>query len=168
MRAAACLVLFACHPAARPPDAPAPATADAKRWGALASLVGTWEGSDPARHATGRFTLAPELGGTVLVRHNTNDSPEGHHEDLMVIYPMRDGALRASYFDNEGHVIEYTTITSSPTRIALTSETRPDAPRFELVYELKSADELAIDFAIAMPGSPDAKHYTGGLVHRVR
>jgi hypothetical protein len=41
------------------------------------------------------------------------------------------------------------------------------APRYKLVYNVTSADELAIDFSIAMPGTSDFRHYIGGTVRRV-
>src|ERR1700753_1961055 len=57
-----------------------PAIALGPEWSMLKPLLGPWEGSDPARHETGRFSLAPDLGGKILIRHNTDDSPTGHHE----------------------------------------------------------------------------------------
>jgi hypothetical protein len=127
--------------------------------------MGSWQGSDPAQHSTGDFTLAPDLGGKVLVRRSRNDSPQGHHEDLMIVFAGPAG-LRASYYDNEGHVIQYS-VTASPERIELLSDEAAGQPRFRLRYEPHGADELAIDFAIAMPGATDFRHYVGGIVHRV-
>ena len=99
----------------------------------------------------------------MLVRHSTNDSPRGHHEDLMVIHP---GGARATYWDNEGHVIAYA-VTASPSRIELLSDEVAGAPRFKLTYDVKGPDELAIDFAIAPPGSSEFQHFAGGTVRRV-
>jgi hypothetical protein len=73
--------------------------------------------------------------------------------------------LRADYWDNEGHVIAYA-ITTEGSRVKLVSDAVPNAPRFELTYDVRGPDELAIDFAIAPPGG-ELKHYTGGVVHRV-
>jgi hypothetical protein len=132
----------------------------------LRGLVGTWQGTDPDRHATGRFTLEPELGGKVLVRHSRNASPQGRHDDLMIMFATP-GGLRASYFDNEGHVIQYA-IMPAADHIELVSDEVANQPRFRLRYERHGPDELAIDFAIAMPGATDFQHYTGGVVHRIR
>jgi hypothetical protein len=172
------LVLAACNPAAAPglagpsPSAPtpmraapAPVALDAALE-PLRPLLGAWEGSDPTLHATGRFTLEPELGGKVLVRKNRNDSPQGHHDDLMVVFGAPSG-LRASYFDSEGHVIQYA-VTATADRIELVSDELPGQPRFRLRYDRHGADELAVEFAIAMPGAPEFRHYTGGVVHRAR
>jgi hypothetical protein len=134
-------------------------------WDPVRGLLGTWEGADPARKTSGRFTLGPELGGHVLVRHNTDDTPQGRHEDLMIVFRTPAG-LRASYFDNEGHTINYA-ITAAGPHIELVSDEVAGMPRFKLTYDVKGPDELAIDFAIAMPGTTELKHYTGGTVHRV-
>jgi hypothetical protein len=165
-------VLVACSPAVAPAPAttpPAPSTAPAVLDAALEplrGLVGTWQGTDPDRHSTGELTLAPELGGKVLVRRSRNDSPQGHHEDLLIVFAAPNG-LRASYFDNEGHVIQYA-VTVASDHVELVSDEAPNQPRFQLRYDVHGPDELAIDFAIAMPGATDFKHYTGGVVHRVR
>ncbi len=171
MRTVGCVVLVACSHAApsttptAPPTTPTAAPVAGPEWDALRGLLGSWEGVDQAHGASGRFSLVPELGGHVLVRRNSDDTPQGKHEDLMIVFPTPTG-LRASYYDNEGHVINYAIATSGP-HIELTSDEAPGMPRFKLVYEIKSPDELAIDFSIAMPGTTEWKHFTGGTVHRV-
>jgi len=92
-------------------------------WSAFQFLLGEWTGEgsgQPGDSSAGAFTLAPDLDGTVLVRHSFADYPAAggrpavHHTDLMVIY--RDGAgkpIRATYWDNEGHVIPYSVQTSA-------------------------------------------------------
>ena len=132
----------------------------------LRPLLGAWEGSDANLHATGRFTLEPDLGGKILVRRNHNDSPQGRHDDLMIVFAAP-GGLRASYFDNEGHAIQYA-VTATADRIELVSDETPGQPRFRLRYDRHGADELAVEFAIAMPGAAEFRHYTGGVVHRAR
>jgi hypothetical protein len=164
MRLVLLLAIAACAAHAAPSAPPSAPVAAGPEWDSLRPLLGTWEGSDPAKHETGRFTLAPDLGGKILLRRNTNDSPQGHHEDLMVI---ESGGKRASYWDNEGHVIHYA-ITADATHIELVSDEVTGAPRFRLTYVVKGPDELAIDFAIQMPGASEFQHYTGGTVHRVR
>jgi hypothetical protein len=172
-------VLVACSPAAAPPlsgpspSAPTPPRAAPATPVALDAaleplrpLLGAWDGSDPNMHATGRFTLEPDLGGKVLVRRNRNDSPQGHHDDLMIVFAAP-GGLRASYFDSEGHAIQYA-VTATADRVELVSDEAPGQPRFRLRYDRHGADELAVDFAIAMPGAAEFRHYTGGAVHRAR
>jgi hypothetical protein len=67
----------------------------------------------------------------------------------------------------EGHAIQYA-ITATADRIELVSDEAPGQPRFRLRYDRHGADELAVEFAIAMPGAPEFRHYTGGVVHRAR
>lgn len=178
MRSHPFVVLAACSPAASPPPAtpPSPPAASAAAPPAqpaaldaalepLQVFVGTWQGADPDRHSTGQYTLTPELGGKALVRRSHNDSPQGRHEDLTVMFPGP-GGLRASYRDSEGHVIQYA-VTASADRIEFLSDEAPGQPRFRLRYDLHPPDEIAIDFAAAMPGAADFRHYTGGIVHRV-
>ncbi len=152
-------------PGPEPSTGAAPPVLDAM-FDPVKALVGSWQGDDPERHSTGRFTLTPELAGKILVRRSTNESPEGRHEDFMVIFKVPSG-LRASYWDNEGHTINYT-ITGSANHIEFLSDEVPNAPRFKLTYDPHGGDELAIDFSIAMPGTTELKHYTGGIVQRVR
>src|SRR5262245_28121215 len=175
MRTWLATVLFDCRPTppagspaapAAPSDPPIAAGAIDPALQPLRGLLGRWQGSDPDRHSTGEFTLAAELGGKVLVRHSRNDSPQGRHDDLMIVFATPAG-LRASYFDNEGHVIQYA-VSASGERIELVSDEVAGQPRFRLRYDRRGADEFAIDFAIAMPGAPGFQHYTGGVVHRVR
>jgi hypothetical protein len=173
LRFAPLLCLVACaHPGAQTaPTAPAaasppPAIAPDPAFAPLHELLGRWRGEDLARHEIGEFSLKPELGGRVLVRRNRDDSPQGHHEDVMIIFSAPTG-LRASYFDNEGHVINYT-ITAAPGHIELVSDDASNQPRFRLTYDVHGSDELTVDFAIALPGSLDFKHFTGGTVRRVR
>jgi len=130
----------------------------------LRGLLGSWAGRDPDQASTGHFTLEADLGGKLLVRRGRNDSPKGRHDDLMVVFPTPAG-LRAAYFDNEGHIIQYA-VTTSAQRIELISDAVPGQPRFRLRYDIHGRDELAIDFAIAPPGGTEFAHYLGGIVNR--
>jgi hypothetical protein len=170
MRVTCCALVVACghaNPLPTPSTSVPPASPSiaGPEWDPLRGLIGTWEGVDHERGTSGRFSLVPDLGGHVLVRRNSDDTPRGRHEDLMIMYQAPTG-FRASYFDNEGHVINYSITTSGP-HVELSSDEVAGGPRFKLVYDVKGSDELAIDFSIAMPGADEFKHYTGGTVHRV-
>ena len=52
--------------------------------------------------------------------------------------------------------------TTAGDHVEMLSDEAPGQPRFKLTYDRHGADELAIDFAMAMPGSAEFKHYTGG------
>ena len=108
----------------------------------LAFLEGTWEAIP-----SGTYTFAKELGGHVLVRH----SSAADHVDLLYVYP-EDQALKAIYFDNEGHVIHYTVSTPSPNTVVFLSD------QFRLSYELKDA-VLSGKFQMRMPGQTEWKSY---------
>jgi hypothetical protein len=95
---------------------------------ALAFLEGTWDAKTTTgtAAAVGTYTFAKELNGHILARH----SAAGGHVDLLYIYP-EGAALKAIYFDNEGHTIHYTVSTpDSRTAVFLSDQ-------FRLVYELK-------------------------------
>ena len=135
----------------------------------LAFLVGEWTttggGGEPGQATRGGFTLRPELGGAVLVRRNRAEyAPRPGqargvvHEDLMVIHP-EGAALKATYFDNEGHVIRYA-VTAAAGRATFESEPGP-GPRFRLVYERKGEDEVAIVLLVAPPGKEFQPYVTG-------
>ena len=133
----------------------------AEDWGPLQFLIGNWSGEgsgQPGDGSAGAFTLAPDLDGTVLVRHSFADYPAAggrpavHHSDLTVIY--RDGAgkpIRATYWDNEGHVIPYSVKTSAGSAV-FTSDGGREAPRYRLSYSANGADRLKIRFEVAEPG----------------
>jgi hypothetical protein len=76
-----------------PSEHSAPAAALDPAWEPLSFLIGEWQGSDSGAQGGSRgwFSLQPDLSGKVLVRRNVNESPQGRHEDLMVIYREGDG-----------------------------------------------------------------------------
>ena len=131
----------------------------------LSFLVGEWVGDGGGTgpgQGTGTFTYAYDLDGKILVRKNlanypaTRDRPAYTHNDLLITYPGPSNSLKAVYFDNEGHVINYTvSISLDRSRITFLSDIVPSAPRFRLAYTKVSATELKILFEIAPPGKPD-------------
>jgi hypothetical protein len=81
----------------------------------LKFLLGEWvgEGSGKPGEGTGGFTFSMDLQNHVMIRKNYADYPAIYnkaayrHEDLMVIYQLPGDTLRAIFFDNEKHVINY-------------------------------------------------------------
>jgi len=147
-------------------------------WGPWQFLVGEWEGDGGGKpgQGSGAFSFRFELEGKVLVRRNRSDYPasEGrpavHHEDLMVIYAAAGGkSTRAIYFDNEGHVINYTAEFSPGQNIlTFSSDPSPSAPAFRLTYTKAGKDRVTIRFEIAPPGKPEAlSTYLEGGAHRL-
>jgi hypothetical protein len=150
---------------------PAASTPD---WSAWKFVMGDWiaDGSGAAGEGTGGFTLAPALGGQVLIRHShaeypaTKERPAVNHVDLLVIY-QEAGSTKGSYWDNEGHFIAYEASAGPDGSIALVSPVSQGAPRFRFVYEPLPDGRVGMRFEIAPPGKPDAfQTYTKGTAHR--
>jgi len=144
-------------------------------WKALLSITGEWvgEGSGKPGEGTGGFSLAAQLDGAVIVRHNRSDYPAAngkpavHHSDLMVHY-RRGSEIRADYWDSEGHTISYS-VEASPdgNRITLVSDAVASAPRFRFTYAKLSPDRMDVTFETAPPGKPDQfALYVKGTVRR--
>ena len=144
----------------------------AEDWGALQYLIGTWtgEGGGAPGQSAGSFSFTPDLQGKVLVRKSraeysaTKDKPASTHDDLMIVFREPDenaeGALRAIYFDSEGHVIRYA-VTMFGDRIIFTSEPSRSAPQYRFTYARQSASELRMKFEIAAPGKGFATYLEG-------
>ncbi len=150
-------------PALQAPPSPAP-----DLFAALAFLEGRWVAE--GKEGEGSFSFERSLGGHVLLRKNRARVPGAGgalatHEDLMVVSAA--GALRADYFDNEGHVIRYTTVETAPDRVAFLSA--GPGPRFRLVYQRTGADTVEIRFEIAPPDQPDqVRPYLTGKARRAK
>ncbi len=137
----------------------------ASPWHSWQFLMGEWvgEGGGSPGEGTGTFTFSAELQGEVLVRRGHTDFPATpgrpafSHDDLMVLYREVAKPPQAVYFDNEGHVIRYTTAFSEDSSsVVFLSDTASGAPRFRLVYEKKGEGLVEVRFEIAPPGRPDA------------
>lgn len=133
------------------------------KWEKWNSLMGEWvgEGNGQPGQGTGSFTFQTDLDGQVLVRKNhtefpaTADRPASIHNDLLYIYPDYSGiASKAIYFDNEGHVINYS-ISYSDNSIVFVTEIVPNAPRFRLSYIMIDKDTINTRFEIASPQKPE-------------
>src|SRR5882724_5087765 len=128
--------------------------ARAEDWGPLQFLVGSWAGEgrgEPGR-GSGSFSFTPDLQGKILVRKSfagypaANGKPAYRHDDLMIVY--RDGPsrrLRAIYFDNEEHAIQYS-IQPSEGGAVFESDGPRDLPRFRLTYTRAGSGALKLKF----------------------
>jgi hypothetical protein len=150
---------------------------DADPWDSYGFLVGEWtgEGSGEPGKGSGEFSFAWDLQKKVLVRRNRAEYPAGpgrpaiSHEDLMVVYAKGSGGpLKAIYFDNEGHVINYTaTVSDDKQTVTFLSDVAPGTACFRLSYVKQGEDAVGIKFEIAPPGKPDAfKTYLEGNARR--
>jgi hypothetical protein len=111
-------------------------------WQPLQFLVGKWDADG------GACSFDFDLERKVLIRK----SYAGPHHDLTVIYAdPATKSLKAIYFDNEDHVIEYKV------------EAGPDSVRFVnegylLTYRKAGEGRVTLDFDIAPPGKPLANY----------
>jgi hypothetical protein len=139
---------------------------DDSSWQAMQSLIGQWDGDlggQPGQATGGSFTITSDLQGRALVRRSfaefpaTKDRPAFRHDDLTIVYQGAAGsAPRATYYDSEGHVIEYTvSVSSGGRRIEWLSAVRPAEPRFRFTYAFTSPTTMNVRFEIAPPGQPD-------------
>jgi hypothetical protein len=143
-------------------------------WKPFRFIIGDWEGGGSGKpgEGVGQFSVAFDLDRKVLIRRNHAEYPAksgrakgAAHDDLMIIYPHAGkGGFRAEYFDSEGHVIHYA-LSFPAGKIVFESDAEAAGPRFKLVYEMKSTDDLGIEFDMAAPNG-DYHPYLTGTVHR--
>jgi len=164
----ASLLLMSCTAFAQPGASPPPKFGP--QWQALA---GTWKNDGSAGAGSGICAFEFELGKCVIVRTNhaeltaSGNRPGGIHDDLMVISPASAEEARATYWDNEGHVIEYTASWAADGN-TLTFLSKPGpGPRFRLTYKKVDADTFTVSFDMAAPGKGDSFNtYTSGKIWR--
>jgi hypothetical protein len=129
-------------------------------WEPLRFLMGHWagEGGGQPGAAGGAFSFEPDLQGKILLRKSyaeyppANGKPAYRHDDLMVVYHAEGSRqIRATYFDNEGHVIQYA-VTPAQGAVAFESDASGAGPRYRLTYTDAGAGKVRIRFEIAAPG----------------
>jgi hypothetical protein len=140
--------------------------ADSDPLAPLQFLVGDWQGQGsgkPGDSTAGGFTYDYDVQKHVLVRKNfaeyaaKNERGAQRHDDLMVIYP-ENGALKAMYWDNEGHVIRYL-VTAPATGLAVFTSEAGAGPRFRLSNKLEADGSMSIAFDIQGPTDKGFKRY---------
>lgn len=134
----------------------------------LAFLQGTWDAKAQGTAgvaANGSYTFRLELGDHVLARHSYSSDCKGPkdfdcgHSDLLYVYVESPGqALKAIYFDNEGHVIHYDVSTPDPATALFLSDASLPGPHFELVYSLRDS-VMSGKFQMQVPGATEWKSY---------
>jgi hypothetical protein len=147
-------------------------------WSAFQFLLGEWtgEGSGNPGQGSGIFSFSLDLQDHIIIRRNQSDYPEtkAHaafsHNDLMVIYQATGQPIRATYFDNEDHIIQYNiNISENGKSITFISDSLPARPRFRLTYTSLSDDSLLITFEIAPTARPnDFAKYLEGRAYKTK
>jgi len=144
-------------------------------WSDVRFLFGDWKmtrgGGTPGEAISGGFAFRLELDGHIAVRRNQSEyAPKPgekvgvQHSDLMVLTPTASG-LKATYWDNEGHVVEYA-VKGENGVVTFESDPAAPGPRFKLVYERQSEDELTIAFSMAQPGGKYQTYVSGRATRR--
>jgi hypothetical protein len=129
-------------------------------WDKWVWLIGEWkgEGSGQPGQGSGIFSFSYDLDKKVLTRKShseypaSDNKPQIIHDDLMIIYLDLTGNLsKAIYFDNEGHVINYT-INYSNKSIIFKSDKVANAPIFRLTYTSLDDKKNHTKFEISQDG----------------
>ena len=130
------------------------------KWKKIEWLPGQWrgEGGGEPGQGGGTFSFTYDLGKNIIVRkshseYNTSDKNSVvNHDDLMIIYSeSKDIGLKAIYFDNEGHIINYS-VSLADKSVILLSEKKPDAPQFRLTYTHLDDSSVNVKFEISTDG----------------
>lgn len=133
-------------------------------WNDWQYFLGEWmgEGSGESGKGSGGFHFEFDLQNRILVRKNfaeyppSKGKPAYRHDDLIVIYQEPEEPFRATYWDNEGHVIHYTVeFSQDKNSLIFLGDILPSAPRFRFTYTKMGDDTLSIKFEIAPPGKPE-------------
>jgi len=123
-------------------------------------LMGQWQGEGKGEPGKGGgfFSFTYDLDRNIVVRkshseYNANNKNSViRHDDLMIIYSESgDTKLRAIYFDNEGHIINYS-VSQADKSVILLSEKKSDAPRFRLTYTPLDDSAVNVKFEISTDG----------------
>jgi len=132
------LLLCACSvlPAAAQPQ---------NTWGKWQPFLGKWQHISPGQsgQSSGSFSLELQLDQKILVRKSraefqpSANKPKEVQEDMTVVY-LDDAGIpsKATYFDNQGHHINYI-IRYVDNSIIFLSERVPDMPSFRLTYTMR-------------------------------
>lgn len=123
-------------------------------------LMGEWtgEGGGQPGQGSGTFSFSFDLGEKIIVRKShseypaTDNKPAVVHDDLMIIYlDLDENPTKAIYFDNEGHVIDYS-ISYGNKSVTLTSKKMQGAPVFRLTYTLLEDEKINTKFEMSQDG----------------
>jgi hypothetical protein len=144
-------------------------------WSAFKFLIGEWigEGSGSTGEASGAFTFSYDLQTSILVRKNfadypaQNGRPAFRHDDLMIMY-QEHKSVKAIYFDNEGHIINYSvSFSKDSSTVIFVSEPTSNSQRFRFTYSKVEEKRMKFSFDFAPPGKPEEfTKYIDGFVRK--
>jgi hypothetical protein len=129
-------------------------------WDQFKWLLGDWTGEGTGRpgQGSGRFTFTLDLDCNVMIRKAFSEYPATDtksaiiHEDILIIYRDASGKPgQAIYFDNEGHVINYT-VTCTDKTVVFLSDKKGTQPCFRLTYSKQTEDQMSMKFEVSQDG----------------
>jgi hypothetical protein len=132
------------------------------KWQPWQFLLGTWKGDakGTAGDGPGEFTFKTDLDGKILVATNNqefgaNSEHAGFtYRSMMVVYLLGVDTA-AIFYDNEGHVLNYSVqFSNNPRRVTFTGERVPYAPRFRFSYIDNGDGTLKAVFETAPANTP--------------
>lgn len=124
-------------------------------------LIGNWkgEGSGKPGEGQGYFSFKPDLDNNILIRKSHSEYPAQKdkplivHDDLLIVYLNNSGNPdKAIYFDNEGHVINYSVTFPNERDIVFTSDKITNVPVFRLTYSAVDSNTVNIVFDMSQDG----------------
>jgi len=130
------------------------------QWDKWNWLMGEWtgEGGGQPGQGSGTFSFAFDLDKNIIVRKSHSEYPASEnrpaviHDDLMIIYlDFNESPTKAIYFDNEGHVIDYS-ITYGDKSVIMTSKKMSGVPVFRLTYTLLDDEKVNTKFEMSQDG----------------
>lgn len=158
-------------------QSPPPQAQEQDPWAPFEFLIGSWSAlasGQPGEAISGSTTFSFGLDKKVLIRNNRAEyaAKPGEkaglvHEDLLIVYRQPgESQFRAVYFDNEGHIINYTiAFPGKQVAVVFETENNQKSPRFRLIYEAGEDGVLSVDFLVAPPGG-ELKFYVKGILKR--
>ncbi len=129
-------------------------------WDKWSWLMGEWigEGGGQPGQGGGTFSFSFDLDKNIIVRKShseypaTDNKPKTIHDDLMIVYfDASDSSIKAIYFDNEGHIINYSVMYTDKS-ITLTSLKTTNTPIFRLTYDLLENEIVNTRFEMSRDG----------------
>lgn len=147
-----------------------------KSWEKLNYLIGNWKGEGGGKpgEGEGTFSFQLDLDKKILVRKSHSEypaaqnKPEVIHDDLMVVHLNYSGnPEKAIYFDNEGHVINYSITFPNNSDIVFTSDKIPNVPIFRLTYSKIDENLVNVKFEMSQDGT-NFMRYVEGKSKRIK
>jgi hypothetical protein len=146
------------------------------KWQPWQFLLGKWKGDAKgvAGEGSGEFSFRTELDGKILVVTNsqefgaTSEHAAFTYQSMMVVYLLGVDTA-AIFYDNEGHVLNYTVqFSDNPKKVTFIGQRVAYAPRFRFSYVDNGDGTLKAVFETAPANTPTVySSHVEGTVRKV-